>query len=174
MAVQFICTAIFYAELDDCGKVCVEVNSIAYGEDLLKKIVCVFIMLIVVLTGCSQSKALIKETDSHKLNQKVKSFVDRNKSKNGLYLYSVAGKEEYFIVNYSTAEQGVKVKFLAGIRAEIRDDVFTILMDVQETSDTQDKRIKPLSIYKLNKHEEASKIQVKINGQETPIDIVGS
>ncbi|WP_435170371.1 hypothetical protein [Paenibacillus glycanilyticus] len=65
----------------------------------MKKIVCVFIMLIVVLAGCSQSTALIREVDSHKLNQKVKSFVDRNKSKNGIYLYSVAGEKEYFIVN---------------------------------------------------------------------------
>ncbi|WP_336771171.1 hypothetical protein [Paenibacillus sp. MMO-58] len=140
----------------------------------MKKIICVFLMLIVVLSGCSQSSSLIKETDSHKLNQKVKSFVDRNKSKSGLYLYSVAGKEEYFIVNYSTAQQGEKLKFLAGIRAEIREDVLTIQLDVKETSDPKDKRIKPLSIYKLNKQEEASKIQVKINGQETPIDIVGS
>ncbi|WP_336787867.1 hypothetical protein [Paenibacillus sp. MMO-177] len=66
------------------------------------------------------------------------------------------------------------MKFLAGIRAEIREDVLTIQLDVQETSDPQDKRIKPLSIYKLNKHKEASKIQVKINGQDTPIDTVGS
>ncbi|WP_201004382.1 hypothetical protein [Paenibacillus glycanilyticus] len=140
----------------------------------MKKIVCVFIMLIVVLAGCSQSTALIKEADSRELNQKVKSFVDRNKSKNGIYLYSVAGEKEYFIVNYSTARQGEKVKFLSGIRADIREDVLTIQLDVQETSDSHDKRIRPLSIYKLNKHEETSKIQVKINGQETPIDIVGS
>ncbi|WP_127495998.1 hypothetical protein [Paenibacillus glycanilyticus] len=140
----------------------------------MKKIVCVFIMLIVVLAGCSQSTALIKEADSRELNQKVKSFVDRNKSKNGIYLYSVAGEKEYFIVNYSTARQGEKEKFLSGISAEIREDVLTIQLDVQETSDPHDKRIRPLSIYKLNKHEEASKIQVKINGQETPIDIVGS
>lgn len=77
-------------------------------------------------------------------------------------------------MNYSTAQQGEKLKFLAGIRAEIREDVLTIQLDVKETSDPKDKRIKPLSIYKLNKQEEASKIQVKINGQETPIDIVGS
>ncbi|NIK67128.1 hypothetical protein [Paenibacillus sp. BK720] len=140
----------------------------------MKKIVCLFIMLIVLMTGCSQSSSLIKEADSHKLDQRVKSFADRNKSKNGIYLYSVPGEEEYLIVNYSFAGQGEKAKFLAGIRAELQGDILTIDLDVQDTSNLQDKRIKPLSIYKLNKHEKAGSIQVKVNGQETPIDVVGS
>jgi hypothetical protein len=140
----------------------------------LYKLVYLLLLLAFVLTGCSHSTSLMREVDLQKLNHDVKTFADQNKSQNGIYLYSVAGENEYFIVNYSTAKQGEKMKFLADIRAEIRDDIFTILMDVAETSDPKDKRIKPLSIYQLKQQEKADIIKVIINGKETPIDVVGS
>ncbi|MCM3626900.1 hypothetical protein M3194_05940 [Paenibacillus glycanilyticus] len=138
------------------------------------KLACMLLLLAFVLVGCSHSTSLMKEVGQQKLNHDVSMFVERNKSKNGIYLYSATGMNEYLIVNYSTAEQGEKVKLLAGMHAEIQNDVLAILMDVSETSDLKDDRIKPISIYKINKHDRADAIKVFINGQETPIDIVGS
>lgn len=146
----------------------------ANGVDPLTKMVSLLLILMVVLAGCGQSSSMIKEVDRDKLDQRVKSFVDRNQSSNGLYLYSVTGKEEYFIVNYSTARQGEKAKYIAGIRAQLEKGLFTIRMDVEEASDLRDERITPMSIYRIMKDGKANTIKVFINGRETPINAIGS
>ncbi|GLX66519.1 hypothetical protein [Paenibacillus glycanilyticus] len=130
------------------------------------------LLLILVLAGCSESTSLMKEVD--RPNKDVKSFVDRNGSKNGIYLYTAPGKGEYVIVNDSTVQQGEPAKLVTDALAELQDGVLTIHFDVTETSDLQDERIKPVSVYKLNNNMKADTIKVVVNGEETSFETSGN
>ncbi|SFE55402.1 hypothetical protein SAMN05216378_3521 [Paenibacillus catalpae] len=148
----------------------------------MKKVVCLCLILIIALTGCNRSLSLMTEVELPNQNEEIRTFVDRVKDKNGIYLYSVVGKDEYFIVNYSVIQQGKQVKLFNGSRAEFREDVFTILMDEIEVKNTEgdhsnshylDNKQLGLHIYKLDKQQTTS-IKVIKNGREIPIDRIGS
>ncbi|MGO4106966.1 hypothetical protein [Paenibacillus sp. YAF4_2] len=140
----------------------------------MNKIGCILLLVIVIFTGCNRSSSLLEEVNFNHLNKEVRAFVDQFKDRNGIFLYSRVGEEEYFIVNYATIQQGEPKKFLEDIHAEIRGQVFTIIMNEQETSDLHDERLKKLFIYKLNKNQKTDSIQVIKNGKAIPIDSVGS
>lgn len=140
----------------------------------MNKISCILLLVIVLLTGCNRSSSTLEEVNFNHLNKEVEAFVAQVKERNGIFLYSRAGKDEYLIVNYATVQQGEPAKFLDDIHAEIRGQVFTIIMNEQETSDLQDERLRKVSIYKLNKNHKIDSIQVIKNGKEIPIDRIGS
>jgi hypothetical protein len=131
------------------------------------------ILVVVCLVGCSNDSTVIKEVKVQELNIDVKHFVNNLENKNGLYLYSVAGKTQYLVVKHSSVLQGEEAKILRSIKAQILDQVLLINIEELSTHDYQDKRLEATRIYRLSSDHEYETIQIYKNGKEEGIDLVG-
>jgi len=133
-----------------------------------------FLLVVISLVGCSNASTVIKEVKVQELDTDVKRFVNNLENKNGLYLYSVAGKTQYLVVKHSSGLQGEETKFLQSIKAQIRDQVLLINIEELSTHDYQDKRLEETRIYRLGNVHEYGTIQIYKNGKEESFDLVGS
>lgn len=132
-----------------------------------------YILFVFVIAGCNNADTEIKEVNLQGLNNNIKTFVDKIKNSNGLYLYSPVGDKQYLIVNYSNVLQGEEAKFLDSIKAQILDQTLIINIEELGTHDYTDKRLENIRIFNLGKVREYEKIQIFKNGKETAFDIVG-
>lgn len=136
---------------------------------------CCLIFIAVSLAGCGGNTTAgeLKEVKLEQISSGAKSFVDEIKDKNGLYLYSPAEEQGYFIVNYLTVNQGEEAKFLESVKTELQDQSLNIDVEELGTEEYSDKRLGKMRIFELDGSQDYKVIQIYRNGAVAAFDSVG-
>jgi len=140
------------------------------------KLILVFLVVAVTLIGCSSSKCddIVVGIDPKKINQKAKQFFDRYHESNGAYLYSTGSGEQTFMIHYPVVQQGEAAQYIKSVTPQITDKTLTFLCEVMDTYDYNDTQLGEVKFFQIKNSNQFDKVLVKVNGENTPINVSGN
>lgn len=131
-------------------------------------------LLIGILVGCSKKvETEFSEIELQNAPSVVKSFVDRNSEKNGVYLYSDNKLDDYIFFNTFNVNQGDKAAFFKNINCSIKENTLNIFFN-EELTDDYSEEIKNKVIYRIKSRNKFDTIKLFRDGKEILFSAIGT
>ncbi len=139
------------------------------------KKVWLFLLCIVVLTGCSYSASSLSylNVDQGSLSKEIQSYFQGVKEENGVHLYfDKENNSMYVYLNATNVVQGENAEIFTDFDVESEQDTLHFLYKSEETTELSSSASNHSIIYKVNPNKEYDTVKLFNNGNEKAFETI--